>query len=66
MVFINKNYIRLECIDRVNYLTKKLQGVKDLQRRKNIVKDISRLENTILKIDYDFGNYGMYSRNIKF
>ena len=58
MFNIKKNYIRLECIDRINYLTEKLKRTKDLGRRNNIVKDISRLENTILKIDYDFYNYG--------
>ena len=58
MFNIKKNYIRLECIDRINYLTEKLKRTEDLGRRKNIVKDISRLENTILKIDYDFYNYG--------
>ena len=58
MIHIKKNYIRLECIDRINYLTEKLKRTEDLGRRKNIVKDISRLENTILKIDYDFYNYG--------
>ena len=58
MFNIKKNYIRLECIDRINYLTEKLKKTKDLGRTKNIVKDINRLENTILKIDYGFYNYG--------
>ena len=59
----NKNYIKLECIDRINYLTNKIKTIEDKQRRKNIVKDINRLENTLMKIDYGLcDRYGSKSK----
>lgn len=59
----SKNYIRLECIDRINYLTNKIKTIEDKQRRKNIIKDINRLENTLMKIDYDLYSKHSSKRN---